>query len=87
MLTGLNASEVMLPLGHHASILPQLSMAGALTKYFTKCQDTHQFSEEAKKAYGSPQKGWNALKRDIQDKKVAFAITDIDPVLNCELII
>ena len=52
---------------------------GRCPDYFTKCHNTHPFPDTARKAYGSPQKGWNALKRDIADKKVAFAITDIDP--------
>ena len=58
---------------------PAMAKYGRCPDYFTKCHNTHPFPDTARKAYGSPQKGWNALKRDIADKKVAFAITDIDP--------
>ena len=42
---------------------------GRCPDYFTKCQDTHPFPEEARKPYGSPQKGWNALKETSQTRR------------------
>ena len=59
---------------------PATGKYGRCPDYFTKCLDNHPFSEDAKKAYGSPQRGWTALKDDMRAGKVVFAFTcEIDP--------